>query len=94
MPLVLRVDYPGLGADASDATENLSASGFFVRTERVLEVGQRVPMVISFPGLLDPMEIEVEVVRLRPGPSEGLPGVAVRVVSAEDQGRFPRRRRP
>ncbi len=90
VPLVLRVDYPGLGQAAGDATENLSASGFFVRTERVLEVGQRVPMVISFPGLLDPMEIEVEVVRVRPGPSEGLPGVAVRMVSDEDQGRLAR----
>jgi uncharacterized protein (TIGR02266 family) len=90
VPLVLRVDYPGLAADASDATENLSAGGLFVRTERNLEIGQRVPMVISFPGLLDPVEIEVEVTRIRSGPCEGPPGVAVRVVSAEDQAKLAR----
>jgi len=88
VPLVLRVDYPGLAVAARDATENLSASGVFIRTERDLEIGRRVPMVISFPGLLDPMEIEVEVVRIRASPAEGPPGVGVRVVSAEDQGRL------
>ncbi len=90
VPLVLRVDYPGLGAGTRDATENLSARGLFIRTERNLEVGRRVPMVISFPRLLDPVEIEVEVVRIRESPSEGPPGVAVKVVSAEDQAKLAR----
>ncbi len=88
MPLVLRVDYPGLAEAARDATENLSATGIFIRTERDLEVGQRVPLMISFPGLLDPMEIEVEVVRIRASPAEGPPGVGVKVMSAEDQGKL------
>lgn len=88
MPLVLRVDYPGQPALVRDATENLSAGGFFVRTERDLEHGQRLPMVISFPGLLDPLEIEVEVVRLRANPAEGPPGAAVRVVGDADRGRL------
>jgi uncharacterized protein (TIGR02266 family) len=90
VPLVLRVDYPGLGAGARDATENLSSGGLFIRTERNLDIGRRVPMVISFPGLLDPVEIEVEVVRIRVNPSEGPPGVAVKVVSAEDQAKLAR----
>ncbi len=90
VPLVLRVDYPGLGEVARDVTENLSAGGLFVRTERRLEVGQRVPMVISFPGLLDPVEIEVEVARIRASPAEGPPGVAVKVVSADDQAKLAR----
>jgi len=88
VPLVLRVDYPGLGEGARDATENLSAGGLFIRTERDLEVGQRVPMVISFPGLLDPVEIEVEVVRLRVSQAEGPPGAAVKVVSDADQAKL------
>ncbi len=88
MPLVLRVDYPGLAEAARDATENLSATGIFIRTERDLEIGQRVPLVISFPKLLDPIEIEVEVVRIRASPAEGPPGVGVKVVSAEDQGKL------
>jgi uncharacterized protein (TIGR02266 family) len=90
VPLVLRVDYPGLEEESRDATENLSAGGLFVRTERSLEVGQRVPMVISFPGLLDPMEIEVEVVRLRVDPAAGPAGAAVKVPAPEDQARLAR----
>jgi uncharacterized protein (TIGR02266 family) len=85
VPLVLRVDYPGLPGAVRDATENLSASGLFLRTERDLRVGQRVPLVVSFPGLLDPLEVEVEVVRVRADPTEGPPGAAVHVVSLEDQ---------
>lgn len=88
VPLVLRVDYPGQPQLARDATENLSAGGFFVRTERDLEQGQRLPVVISFPGLLDPVEIEVEVVRLRANPAEGPPGAAVRVVAEADRARL------
>ncbi len=90
VPLVLRVDYPGAPGAARDATENLSAGGLFVRTERDLEVGQKLPMVISFPGLLDPMEIEVEVVRIRTSPAEGPPGVAVKVPSPDDQAKLSR----
>ncbi len=90
VPLVLRVDYPGIADGTRDATENLSAGGLFVRTERELEVGRRVPMVIGFPGLLDPMEIEVEVVRVRTEAAEGPPGVAVKVTSEADQARLAR----
>ncbi len=88
VPLVLRVDYPGQPELARDATENLSAGGFFVRTERDLALGQRLPMVISFPGLLDPLELEVEVVRLRADPGEGPPGAAVRAVAEADRARL------
>jgi uncharacterized protein (TIGR02266 family) len=90
VPLVLRVDYPGLGEASRDATENVSAGGIFIRTERDLRLGQRVPMVISFPGLLDPVEIEVEVARIRASRAEGPPGVAVEVVAAEDRAKLAR----
>jgi uncharacterized protein (TIGR02266 family) len=90
VPLVLRVDYPGAPEAARDATENLSAGGMFVRTERDLEVGQRLPIVFSFPGLLDPLEIEVEVVRIRTSPAEGPPGVAVRVPAEADKAKLAR----
>jgi uncharacterized protein (TIGR02266 family) len=79
VPLVLRVEYPGHERLVRDATENLSAGGLFVRTERPLSPGERLPLQISFPGLLDPFQVEVEVVRARrPGP-EGPAGVAVQV---------------
>lgn len=79
VPLVLRVEYPGHERVVRDATENLSAGGLFVRTERPLSPGERLPLQISFPGLLDPVVVEVEVVRVRRAGPEGPAGVAVQV---------------
>ncbi|HSM94256.1 MAG TPA: response regulator [Anaeromyxobacteraceae bacterium] len=79
VPLVLRVDYPGEPNKVRDVTENLSAGGLFIRTDRTLKEGERVPLQVSFPSLLDPVEIEVEVVRGRPGGEAGPAGVAVKV---------------
>jgi uncharacterized protein (TIGR02266 family) len=79
VPLVLRVDYPGAGDAVRDTTENLSAGGFFIRTDRPLSPGERLPLQISFPGLLAPVTVEVEVVRRREPAQAGPPGVAVRV---------------
>ncbi len=78
VPLVLRVDYPGEPA-VRDATENLSAGGLFIRTEAAPAVGQRMALQIGFPGLLEPLEIEVEVVRHRAPSAQGPGGVAVRI---------------
>jgi uncharacterized protein (TIGR02266 family) len=77
-PLILAVQY----ADAEsilDYTEDLSATGLFIRTDRDFAVGDRVSLVVSFPQLLDPVEIQVEVVRRRPATRESPAGVAVRV---------------
>jgi len=79
VPLVLRVDYPGAPGAVRDATENLSAGGLFVRTERDLPQGERLPLRISFPGLLEPLEVEVEVVRRRAPGDRGPSGVAVKI---------------
>jgi uncharacterized protein (TIGR02266 family) len=79
VPLVLRVDYPGSPKGVLDATENLSAGGLFIRTDRVLVVGQRVPLHVGFPGLLRPIEVEVEVVRRREAGPGGPAGVAVTI---------------
>ncbi len=79
VPLVLRVDYPAEPTQVRDVTENLSAGGLFIRTERPLKAGERVPLQISFPSLLDPVEIEVEVVRGRVAGESGPAGVAVKV---------------
>ncbi len=76
-PLILAVDYPGSVSSARDYTENLSAGGLFIRTERQFEVGDRVTLLVSFPELLEPAELEVEVVRLRDGTAEQPAGVAV-----------------
>ncbi|HEU4385078.1 MAG TPA: TIGR02266 family protein [Anaeromyxobacteraceae bacterium] len=79
IPLVLRVDYPAAPEFFRDATENLSAGGIFIRTDRDLAPGERVALQIGFPGLLEPLEVEVEVVRHRLAHSGEPPGVAVRI---------------
>jgi uncharacterized protein (TIGR02266 family) len=90
VPLVLRVDWPGLELAIRDATENVSATGLFVRTDRPLEPGARLPLQLGFPGLLEPIEIEVEVVRRRSDGPAGPAGVAVRVPAdrADDRRRL------
>jgi uncharacterized protein (TIGR02266 family) len=79
VPLVLRVDYPGTQQAVRDATENLSAGGLFIRTDRDLREGDRVPLQVSFPGLLEPIEVEVECVRRRAPSDRGPAGVAVKI---------------
>ncbi len=79
VPLVLRVEYPGAPTTVRDATENLSAGGLFIRTDRELQAGERVPLLVSFPGLLEPFEVEVEVVRRRPAGEQGPAGAAVKI---------------
>jgi CheY-like chemotaxis protein/Tfp pilus assembly protein PilZ len=77
-PLILAVQYVG-AESVLDYTENLSEAGLFIRTEREFELGERVTLVVSFPQLLEPVELLVEVVRKRAA-SLGAPGgVAVRV---------------
>jgi uncharacterized protein (TIGR02266 family) len=88
-PLILAVQYAG-AESVLDYTENLSAGGLFIRTEREFEAGERVTLVVSFPQLLEPLEIQVEVVRRR-GPSPDAPaGVAVCVPAdrAEDRAKL------
>jgi len=80
-PLVLAVQY--LGAESAlDYTENLSESGLFLRTERQFKSGEKVKLVLFFPQVVEPLEIEVEVVRIREEGPEGPAGVAVRVPDA------------
>jgi CheY-like chemotaxis protein/Tfp pilus assembly protein PilZ len=77
-PLVLTVQYLDVEA-VLDSTENLSASGLFVRTERSFRPGERTTLLVSFPQLLEPVELIVEVVRQRDGDKASPGGVAVRV---------------
>jgi len=75
-PLILAVQY--LGAEAIVGyTENLSAGGLFIRTEREFRVGERVSLVLALPQLVEPVELEVEVVRWRDAAPGAPAGVAV-----------------
>lgn len=77
-PLILAVQYLGTES-VLDYTENLSEGGLFVRTDREFEPGEQVTLVVSFPHLVAPVEITVEVLRRRAADGEQAAGVAVRV---------------
>lgn len=77
-PLILAVQYVG-AENVRDTTENLSAGGLFIRTDREFAIGERVALVLSFPQLLEPIDLTVEVLRRRDGTDGSPPGVAVRV---------------
>jgi len=77
-PLVLTVQYLD-AVSVLDYTENLSVSGLFVRTDRRFAVGDRTTLVVSFPQLLEPVDLVVEVVRQRETTPDAPAGVAVRV---------------
>ena len=65
----------------ADATENLSAGGVFVRTEQQFSLGERLPLRLSFAGLLAPLELVGEVVWLRHA-KEGQPaGIGIKIPS-------------
>jgi uncharacterized protein (TIGR02266 family) len=88
-PLILAVQYVG-AESVLDYTENLSEGGLFIRTERDFEQGERVTLVVSFPQLLEPIELQVEIVRKRGAAPESPGGVAVRVPDdrPEDRARL------
>jgi len=57
-PVTLFVEYEGADDLVGDFTENLSSGGTFVTTNRTLPVGTQVQLVLSFPGLLEPIAID------------------------------------
>ncbi|MCG8422748.1 MAG: response regulator [Proteobacteria bacterium] len=56
-PVTLVVDYDGADDLVIDYTENLSCGGVFLNTTRQFAVGTQVHLVLSFPGLLKPINI-------------------------------------
>ncbi len=86
---VLRVDFPG-SPPSGGTTENLAESGLFIQTDRLFNVGEIVPMSLSFPGLLDPIEIVGWVVWIRASRADEGAGIGVRVESAADRAKLER----
>lgn len=84
VPAVLRVDYTD-GRQARDVTENLSHEGLFVQTDQVFVMGDEVRLALSFPGLLDPVEVSGTVAWLRPAGPDQPAGVGVRVEREQDR---------
>jgi uncharacterized protein (TIGR02266 family) len=57
-PVTLCVEYDGADDLLGDYTENLSTGGTFVSTNRELPIGTKIKLVLGFPGLLEPINIE------------------------------------
>ena len=81
--LVLSVGYPNSASVFGDWTENVSAGGFFVRTERRFIPGENLRANVSFPGLLPPAPIEGTVAWVRRGTAIVAAGVGVKVNGGE-----------
>ncbi|QQR45552.1 TIGR02266 family protein [Myxococcus xanthus] len=84
VPAVLRVDYTD-GRQARDVTENLSHEGLFVQTDQSFVMGDEVRLALSFPGLLDPVEVSGTVAWMRPAGPDQPAGVGVRVEREQDR---------
>ena len=56
--VTLFVEYEGADDLVGDFTENLSTGGTFVATTRNIPIGTSVHLVLSFPGLLEPISID------------------------------------
>lgn len=84
IPYVLRVEYRDAVA-FPDATENLSSGGFFIQTDKLFTVGERVPISLSFPGLMDPLEIVGRVAWIRYPRDDERGGVGICVDEEADK---------
>ncbi len=76
-PVTLFVEYEGADDLVGDYTENLSSGGTFVATNRELPLGTHVQLVLSFPGLLEPIAIAGVVRWKRPAGSDGEAGAGI-----------------
>ncbi len=70
-PVVLRVDYDSASALLADYATDLGTGGLFVRTDLPLEIGASIRLTLSFPGLLEPTEVDATVRWLRRGSAVG-----------------------
>jgi uncharacterized protein (TIGR02266 family) len=76
--VTLFVEYEGADDLVGDFTENLSTGGTFVATTRNIPINTNVQLVLSFPGLLQPISIEGFVRWTRTEASdEGDPGAGI-----------------
>lgn len=79
-PVALFVEYEGADDLLGDFTENLSSGGTFVTTNRTLPVGTSVQLVLSFPGLVEPIAIEGTVRWTRGSSAAGEAGAGIEFV--------------
>lgn len=85
MPVRLIVEYEDADDFVSDYTENLSAGGTFIHTSRVFEREATIHLVLSFPGLVQPITLE-GIVRWARGGAQ--PGVGLEFLPTHDYAKL------
>jgi uncharacterized protein (TIGR02266 family) len=80
-PVTLFVEYEGADDLIGDFTDNLSSGGTFVTTNRSLPIGTDVQLVLSFPGLVQPIAIDGTVRWTRADNAVGDPGAGIEFVA-------------
>lgn len=87
VPFVLRVHVPDQ-RNVFAVTENLSRGGMFIQTDEKFQVGALVPLSLSFPGLMDPVEIVGRVAWVRTARGDDAGGIGVQVDADADRKRL------
>jgi len=88
-PMMLKVEYSSTDAFLSDYTENISGGGVFIATSAEFDQDQIIDFTISFPGLLEPIEVRGEVKWRRPEGGEEPAGIGVQFILEQSPGREP-----
>lgn len=86
--VTLLVEYDDADDLVGDYTDNLSTGGTFVATSRVLPEGTRVRLALSFPGLLETIQVDGEVRWSRTGDGGGEAGVGLEFLAGEGRDRL------
>jgi len=86
-PVTLVVEYAGRDDLVSDFTENLSMGGTFVQTERELPVGEDVRLLLSCPGLIEPISLDGTVRWGRKRSSAFEPGAGIQFTGYDEKTR-------
>jgi uncharacterized protein (TIGR02266 family) len=83
--VTLFVEYEGADDLVGDFTDNLSSGGTFVTTNRKLPVGTQVQLVLSFPGLVEPIAIEGTVRWTRDETNAGDAGAGIEFIAGSSR---------
>jgi uncharacterized protein (TIGR02266 family) len=81
--LLLKVQYPDMDDFLHDCTENVSRGGTFIFSEKDWNIGDRIKLVLSFPGLLKPVDLMAEVTWKR---RDSVKGIGVKFLFDEFPG--------
>ena len=86
-PILLKVEYASTSEFINDYTENISVGGVFIATTAQFVQGQVIDFAISFPGLLDPIQVKGEVKWCSPGRGDEEPeGIGVEFLVDQSPG--------